>query len=149
LPHVLSFSQPAVPRLHYRDHQGNNVQHFDIPGDHNQLVIVAESVVEQQVLPDVPAFLSPDAGMLSTISSKLAITGRCCCQRVRRRNTGPHAARYANGRHPSRRPSHAGAGIDQRLYDYFDYEPRSTRVDSPIDEAIVSGKASVRTSPTP
>jgi transglutaminase-like putative cysteine protease len=30
--------------------------------------------------------------------------------------------------------------LNQRLYDYFDYEPRSTRVDSPIDEAIVSGK---------
>ena len=31
------------------------MQHFDIPGEHNQLVIVAESVVEQQALPDVPA----------------------------------------------------------------------------------------------
>ena len=30
--------------------------------------------------------------------------------------------------------------LNQRLFDYFDYEPRSTRVDSPIDEAIVSGK---------
>jgi transglutaminase-like putative cysteine protease len=30
--------------------------------------------------------------------------------------------------------------LNQRLYGYFDYEPRSTRVDSPIDEAIVSGK---------
>ena len=30
--------------------------------------------------------------------------------------------------------------LNQRLYDYFEYVPRSTRVDSPIDEAIVSGK---------
>jgi transglutaminase-like putative cysteine protease len=30
--------------------------------------------------------------------------------------------------------------LNQRLFDYFEYEPRSTRVDSPIDEAIVSGK---------
>jgi transglutaminase-like putative cysteine protease len=30
--------------------------------------------------------------------------------------------------------------LNQRLFDYFDYVPRSTRVDSPIDEAIVSGK---------
>jgi transglutaminase-like putative cysteine protease len=30
--------------------------------------------------------------------------------------------------------------LNQRLYDYFEYEPSSTRVDSPIDEAIVSGK---------
>jgi len=30
--------------------------------------------------------------------------------------------------------------LNQRLYDYFEYVPRHTRVDSPIDEAIVSGK---------
>ena len=28
--------------------------------------------------------------------------------------------------------------LNQRLYHYFDYVPRSTRVDSPIDEAILS-----------
>jgi len=62
--HCLAFSLSVSPRCRvfsYRDHMGNNVQHFDIPGDHNQLVIVAESVVEQQLLPDVPAFLSPEA----------------------------------------------------------------------------------------
>ena len=62
--HCLTFSLSVSPRCRvftYRDHQGNNVQHFDIPGEHNQLVIVAESVVEQQTLPDVPGFLSPDA----------------------------------------------------------------------------------------
>jgi transglutaminase-like putative cysteine protease len=30
--------------------------------------------------------------------------------------------------------------LNQRLFNYFEYEPRSTRVDSPIDEAIVNGK---------
>jgi transglutaminase-like putative cysteine protease len=30
--------------------------------------------------------------------------------------------------------------LNQKLFDYFDYEKRSTRVDSPIDEAILSGK---------
>ncbi len=62
--HCLTFSLSVSPRCRvfsYRDHLGNNVQHFDIPGEHNQLVIVAESVVEQQPLPDVPHFLSPDA----------------------------------------------------------------------------------------
>src|SRR5208283_5439516 len=62
--HCLTFSLSVSLRCRvfsYRDHQGNNVQYFDIPGEHNQLVIVAESVVEQQSLPDVPSFLSPDA----------------------------------------------------------------------------------------
>jgi len=30
--------------------------------------------------------------------------------------------------------------LNQRLFDYFRYVPRSTRVDSPIDQAIVSGE---------
>jgi transglutaminase-like putative cysteine protease len=30
--------------------------------------------------------------------------------------------------------------LNQRLFDYFIYVPRSTRADSPIDEAIVSGR---------
>src|SRR3974377_244404 len=62
--HCLTFSLSVSPRCRvfsYRDHLGNNVQHFDIPGEHNQLVIVAESIVEQQPLPAVPAFLAPDA----------------------------------------------------------------------------------------
>lgn len=62
--HCLSFSLSVSPRCRvfsYRDHLGNNVQHFDIPGEHNQLVIIAESVIEQQEVLDVPAFLAPDA----------------------------------------------------------------------------------------
>jgi transglutaminase-like putative cysteine protease len=30
--------------------------------------------------------------------------------------------------------------LNQRLFDYFEYVPRSTRVDSPIDEAIVNAR---------
>ena len=62
--HCLNFSLSVSPRCRvfsYRDHQGNTVQHFDIPGEHNQLVIVAESIVEEQPSPGVPSFLSPDA----------------------------------------------------------------------------------------
>ena len=45
----------------YRDHLANHVHHFDIPGQHGQLVIVAESLVEVQPAAQVPAFLAPDA----------------------------------------------------------------------------------------
>jgi len=62
--HCLQFSLSVSPRCRvftYRDHLGNNVQHFDIPGEHQQLVIVAESLVEQQPLSDIPYFLAPEA----------------------------------------------------------------------------------------
>ena len=60
----LTFSalgEPALPRLQLSRPLGNNIHHFDIPGEHGQLVIVAESLVEHQPLARFPTFLAPDA----------------------------------------------------------------------------------------
>jgi transglutaminase-like putative cysteine protease len=142
--HCLTFSLSVSPRCRvfsYRDHQGNNVQHFDIPGEHTQLVIVAESVIEQQPLPDVPHFLSPDAWdalddlieandyweML--LPSKFAVET-------------PAVVLLAKQLGVTRRddPLMLVHELNRRLFEYFEYVPSHTRVDSPIDEAIVSGK---------
>ncbi len=142
--HCLAFSLSVSPRCRvfsYRDHLGNNVQHFDIPGEHTQLVIVAESVVEQQSLPDVPGFLAPDAwneldAMIGEgdywemlLPSAFAVET-------------PALLALARKLEVVRRddPLMLVHEINQRLFNYFDYVPRSTRVDSPIDEAILSGK---------
>src|SRR3984885_289709 len=142
--HCLTFSLSVSPRCRvftYRDHQGNNVQHFDIPGEHNQLVIIAESVIEHQALPDVPGFLAPDAWaaldelvragdywemlLPSTFAAESpALLDLAVKLDVRRRDD----------------PLMLVHELNQRLYDYFEYVPRHTRVDSPIDEAILSGK---------
>ncbi len=60
----LTFHLSVSPRCRvfsYRDHLSNNIHHFDIPGQHGQLVIVAESQVEVQPVAQVPAFLAPQA----------------------------------------------------------------------------------------
>jgi transglutaminase-like putative cysteine protease len=47
----LTFHLSVSPRCRvfsYRDHLANHIHHFDIPGQHGQLVIVAESLVEMQ-----------------------------------------------------------------------------------------------------
>jgi len=83
--HCLTFSLSVSPRCRvfsYRDHQGNNVQHFDIPGEHTQLVIVAESVIEQQPSPTSRISSLPMPGAPSTTWLKPATTGRCCSQQV-------------------------------------------------------------------
>ena len=142
--HCLNFSLSVSPRCRvfsYRDHQGNNVQHFDIPGEHNQLVIVAESIVEQQPLPDVPRFLAPDAwkALDELIESGdywemlLPSTFAVETDAVRM---------LARDMDVSRRddPLMLVQELNQRLFEYFEYVPSHTRVDSPIDEAIVSGK---------
>src|ERR1700735_1649956 len=60
----LTFHLSVSPRCRvfsYRDHLANQVHHFDIPGQHGQLVIVAESLVEMQPHPIIPTFLAPEA----------------------------------------------------------------------------------------
>ena len=142
--HCLTFSLSVSPRCRvfsYRDHLGNNVQHFDIPNEHNQLVIVAESVVEQQVLPDVPGFLSPDAwGALNDMIDsgdfwEMLLPSTFCMET-------PAVKLLAAQMGVTRRddPLMLVQELNQRLFDYFKYVPRSTRVDSPIDEAITNGE---------
>jgi transglutaminase-like putative cysteine protease len=140
--HCLSFSLSVSPRCRvfsYRDQYGNNVHHFDIPGEHDQLVIVAESLVEQQIQMNVPAFLSPDAW--------------------RELDALVHEGDYAEMLLPSTFATPTPALLDlakqlnvvrrddplmlvhelnKSIYEYFAYSPESTRVDSPIDEAIAS-----------
>src|SRR5260370_35335239 len=53
----LSFEVPVTPRTRvqtYRDHLGNGVQHFDVPGLHRQLMIVAEASVDVAPPPAFP-----------------------------------------------------------------------------------------------
>ena len=138
----LSFSLSVSPRCRvfsYRDHLGNNAHHFDIPIEHSQLVIVAEALVEQQSLGELPHFLSGDAWkqldalvaegdywemLLPSEFAKPtpALMGLVDLFDVRRRDDPLMLLHELNG----------------RLYSYFNYLPRSTRVDSPIDEAIES-----------
>ena len=142
--HCLSFALSVSPRCRvfsYRDHLGNNIQHFDIPGEHNQLVIVAESIVEVQPQPDLPSFLAPGAwDELDALIEhgdywEMLLPSRYA-------EPTPALERLAAQLDVVRRddPLMLVREINQRLYEYFVYEPRSTRVDSPIDEAIEKGK---------
>lgn len=140
--HCLTFSLSVSPRCRvfsYRDHLGNNIQHFDIPGEHNQLVIVAESVVEQHNLPDVPHFLSPDAW---NELEELIVAGDYWEMLLPSTFAieSPALIDLAKKLDVVRRddPLQLVLELNQRLFEYFDYVPHSTRVDSPIDEAILN-----------
>ena len=138
----LTFHLSVTPRCRlfsYRDHLANNIHHFDIPGQHRQLVIVAEALVEVQPALEIPAFLAPDAWkdldamveqgdywefllpsefaagtpLLDELAAELA---------VQRRDDPLMVLHELNG----------------QLYKYFAYVPRSTKVDSPIDVALES-----------
>lgn len=138
----LTFSLSVSPRCRvfsYRDHLSNNIHHFDIPGPHGQLVIVAESLVEHQPLADIPSFLSPDAWQeLDTIVAE----GDYWEMLLPSEFAEPTAAlqELAKELGVARRddPMMLLRELNYKLYDYFSYCPRTTRVDSPIDEALRS-----------
>jgi transglutaminase-like putative cysteine protease len=138
----LTFALSVSPRCRvfsYRDHLGNNVHHFDIPGAHSQLVIVAESLVEHQPLSSIPSFLAPDAWQEL---DALVAEGDYWEMLLPSEFAIPTPALLALAKELNvvRRddPLMLLHELNTRLYDYFNYSPRTTRVDSPIDEALRS-----------
>lgn len=136
----MTFSLSVSPRCRvfsYRDHLANQVHHFDIPGDHRQLVIVAHSLVEQQSLGEVPDMLSSTAwqeldafvaegdfwemlvpSTFATLTDLLR--GLAMDWKITRRDD----------------PLSMLHEISHNIYTSFEYLPRSTAVDSPIEIAL-------------
>lgn len=136
----LTFALSVSPRCRvfsYRDHLGNGVQHFDIPGEHKALVIIAESLVELQEFAPVPDRL--DASAWSELDDLVA-NGDYLEMLLPSTFAQPTTKllELAQQMDVTRRddPLTVLRQISERLNAYFEYVPRSTRVDSPIDEAI-------------
>ena len=138
----LTFHLSVSPRCRvfsYRDHLANNVHHFDIPGQHRQLVIVAESLVEVQPAFDIPHFLAPDAWAdLDAMVSEGDYWEFLFPSEYT--HTTDRLDALAAELDVVRRldPLMLVRELNDRLYDYFDYKPRSTKVDSTIDVALES-----------
>jgi transglutaminase-like putative cysteine protease len=138
----LNFSLSVSPRCRvfsHRDHLGNQVHHFDIPGQHQQLVMIGESLVEHQPLSDIPPFLTPDAWEELDV---LIAEGDYWEMLLPSEFARPTAEllELASKLDVVRRddPLMMLHELNGRLYDYFTYVPRSTRVDSPIEEALTT-----------
>jgi transglutaminase-like putative cysteine protease len=138
----LTFHLSVSPRCRvfsYRDHLANQVHHFDIPGQHGQLVIVAESLVEMQPAAPVPAFLAPDAWdeldnmvqqgdywemlLPSEFTAPTPVLDALAELLDMRRRDDPLMLLHQ---------------LNEQLYNHFEYVPRSTKVDSPIDLALLT-----------
>jgi transglutaminase-like putative cysteine protease len=136
----LSFQLSADPRAQinfYRDYLGNSVHHFDVPRKHTQLRIVAEALVEVQEVPDLPSHLGKDAW---TQLDALISAGDYWEMLVPSQFAQPTPAldRLIDDLQVKRNgdPLSFLKELNASIYDWFDYAPKSTRVDSPIDHAI-------------
>ena len=138
----LTFHLSVSPRCRvfsYRDHLANQVHHFDIPGQHGQLVIVAESLVEMQPAAPVPAFLAPDAW--AELDSMIE-QGDYWEMLLPSEFTAPTPVLDALAELLDMRrrddPLMLLHQLNEQLYNHFEYVPRSTKVDSPIDLALLT-----------
>ncbi len=140
----LTFHLSVSPRcrvFRYRDHLANHVHHFDIPGPHGQLVIVAESLVDVQPGVMVPAFLAPEAwGAVDWMVERGDYQEMLFASAF----AAPTAAldelagRFGVERRDD--PLLCLHELSRQIHEYFEYVPRSTEVDSPIDVALGSRK---------
>ncbi len=137
----LTFSVTTNPRARvfaYRDHLGNAVHYFDLPGHHSRLEITAEAAVEVQVAADAPV---------------PAVTEQEWQAIDQARETGEWIDWLRPSRFASESPAliafeqeigfaRAGDPIStlralmKTLKDTLAYSPKSTQVDSPIEEAL-------------
>ncbi len=137
----LTFQLSVSPKARvtsYRDYLGNMIHHFEVPGNHTELMIVAESVVDSlqqgergQLGPEAweeldrlvaegdywemlePSHFAQPSELLKELSNSLGVA---------RRSDPLSLLLELNG----------------AIYNWFAYTPSITRVDSPIDDALLT-----------
>ena len=136
----LMFQLSVTPRCRvfsYRDHLANHVHHFDIPGPHGQLVIVAESIVEMQSHAPVPDSLPPSSW---EEIDRIVHEGDFWEMLLPSEFAKPSDELRALAAHFDLRrrddPLRVLHRLNEQMYEHFSYKPQTTRADSPIDEAL-------------
>ena len=140
----LTFTISVDPRSRtydYRDYLGNSVHHFNVPGKHTQLRVVAESLVEVLAPPPVPESLGAegwdelDAMVASGDYWEMIMPSQFA-------KPSPALDLMIKEFGVERRadPLTMVRLIKDRMFNWFEYVPKATRVDSPIDHAIEARK---------
>lgn len=132
---------PQARVFSYQDHFGNSVHHFDVPGQHRQLTITADALVDVENPAPLPESLGPNAwDELDAMIDRedywdMLMPSRFAC-------TSPEVEALAKavgvvergGREPLELLTH----LNSELYHYFSYVKSSTGVNSTIEDAIRS-----------
>lgn len=131
---------PRARIFSYVGHLGNVVHHFDIPEPHQQLTIIADSLVDVDEPFDLPDSLGSDAwrDLDALIEQDDYWDMLMPSQYARSCADVEQFARElgVDGRRDD--PLILAKEINARLYDALGYETSSTNVDSPIEQILTS-----------
>jgi transglutaminase-like putative cysteine protease len=132
---------PQARVFSYQDHLGNLVHHFDVPGQHRQLTITADALVEVETPAPLPESLGSGAwDELDAMIDRedywdMLMPSRFAC-------TSPEVEALAKAldvvERGGREPLELLTALNSGLYQYFSYVKRSTGVNSAVEEAIRS-----------
>ena len=127
---------PAANVMQYRDFMGNVVHHFDIAGKHTVVKVTAQSAVEVQ---SVAAPRAADSGDWADLDALVA--GNDYWEMLLPSHFAQSSAsleQLATELGCERRGNPLGmlTELNEAIYKLFAYVPNSTKVDSPIQEAL-------------
>ncbi|MCC6615539.1 MAG: transglutaminase family protein [Anaerolineae bacterium] len=137
-------TQPEARIFSHTEPSSNIVHYFDIPAQHTQLIITTEAIVETYPTAPIPEALTPDAWLAL---DQLVHEGDYWDYLLPGTQSRPTDLLYAFADQIDVRATHAQRGddplsvlrrINTAIYNMFDYVPKSTKVDSPIDDALAA-----------
>lgn len=127
---------PAANVMQYRDFMGNTVHHFDIAGKHMVVKVTAQSAVEVQ---NVAAPRAADSGDWADLDALVA--GNDYWEMLLPSHFAQSSAPLEQlagelGCERRENPLALLTELNEAIYKLFAYVPNSTKVDSPIQEAL-------------
>ena len=142
LQHCLSFELDTHPGSHpftYQDPLGNFIHHFDLPGTHQSLDIVAEATIEMFERP----LIKNDAfggswEELRRSTEDGTFFDWLAPSHFAQTQASPHIEAFLSelSLRESTDPLSALFRLNHEIYERFEYRPKSTSVDSPIEHAL-------------
>jgi transglutaminase-like putative cysteine protease len=127
---------PAANIMQYRDFSGNAVHHFDIAGAHRQVKITARSSVEIQALDEPHASAAGEWSDLDALVAAGDYWEMLLPSQFAQPSAQLQAFTKEVGGRRRGRPFELLVEFNEAIYRLFAYVPNSTKVDSPIADAL-------------
>jgi transglutaminase-like putative cysteine protease len=139
--HFALTTTPPGRVMMYQDHDGNTVHHFNIPARHARLTLTADALVESSTPKVPPDRLGPGAWAQLDALGASGESWEYLAPSTFARTT-PLLDDFVRELALTRGddPLVFLHGLMDGIYERFEYRPKSTRVDSPIDEALAARK---------
>ena len=127
---------PRANVMVYRDFYGNAVHHFDIPGRHESITVLAEATVEMQPRRDIDNGKQSSWAELDELVSHGDYWEMLLPSQFARPTELLEELRKEFNLKRRDEPLGLLKELNTRMYQAFAYAPNTTQVDSPIDDAL-------------